>query len=200
MIGIVYRYVGPDGKCYVGQTRNEKQRRYLQRYQVKKGVINKFCDAIRKYGWDRFVYERQFIIESDDLKYIKEKLDFMERYYIRKYDSINNGYNMVYGKGTIQGRVRTEEERKKHHDAMVGRKLTEDHKQKLSESNKGKHSYLKDCHFEVGTIKRSEETKKKLSEANKGKTPWNKGKNISDEQKQKIRESITQWHQSRKSK
>lgn len=72
--------------------------------------------------------------------------------YIKKYHSqdINIGYNMTGGgdgADTCPGRVRTPEERKKHSDVMKGKRFTEEHKQKLRESQKGKHSYLKNHHY-----------------------------------------------------
>ena len=46
-----------------------------------------------------------------------------------------------------------------------GRKLSEEHRRKISETKKGH------------TV--SEETKRKMSEANKDQIPWNKGKHLS---------------------
>jgi len=64
----------------------------------------------------------------------------------------------------------------------LGYKHSEKAKRKMSEANKGRKGYWSDK-------KRpsfSEETRKKMSEAFKGRIPWNKGKHLSDEQKQKI--------------
>ena len=63
-----------------------------------------------------------------------------------------------------------------------GKKLSEEHKRKISESNKGRTSVNKGKHL-------SEETKRKLSEAAKGKPTWNKGKHHSEEARTKMSES-----------
>ena len=60
-------------------------------------------------------------------------------------------------------------------DTWSGKKFSEEHKLKLSESHKGK--------------KMSEKARLKMSESRKGKTPWNKGKKPSEETRQKISES-----------
>lgn len=118
MKGIIYKYTSPSNKVYIGQTIHE-HRRYMTH---KRGDGDtKFCRAIRKYGFENFTYEVIFTIDNEDRKRIKEKLDFMERYYIRKYDSFNNGYNMTLGG-----------------DGGAGAKHTEEFKEKISERMKKK--------------------------------------------------------------
>jgi len=61
----------------------------------------------------------------------------------------------------------------------TGKTLTEEHKRKCSESNKGIFNPFKGRQH-------TEETKKRISEANKGKSPPNKGKKMSVEVRKKI--------------
>ena len=61
-----------------------------------------------------------------------------------------------------------------------GRKLSEEHKKKLSETHKGNTNAL--------GHKASEEARKRISEAHKGKSSNNKGKKMSEEQKKKLSE------------
>lgn len=148
MVGIIYKYTSPSKKSYIGQTINEKIRKKRHKCVAKHYIDNgksKFYNAIRKYGWDNFTYEVLFTIDNNDKVRVKEKLDFMERYYIRKYDSYNNGYNMTLGGDC----------------GMKGIKLSEEHKRKISKSHIG--------------MKYNDEFKKKLSELHKGKPTWNKG-------------------------
>jgi group I intron endonuclease len=76
--------------------------------------------------------------------------------------------------------------------------LSEEHKKKLSESNKGKHDYLgvkKGTKFSderKNNMRKafkgrviSEEQKKKISNANKGRIPWNKGLKMKDYKKER---------------
>ncbi len=102
--------------------------------------------AIKKYGIENFTKEYLAFCDS------KDTLNWLEKYYIKKYHSqdINVGYNMTSGGDggdTCPGRVRTPEERKKHSEVMKGKRFTEDHKQKIRNGNKGKHSYLKNHHY-----------------------------------------------------
>ena len=183
---------------------NPRTRQSQHKKAVLDGKVNKFYNAVRKYGWDHFVYNYELVIEAETKAELNQKLNEMEIYYIQKYDSYNNGYNMTPGGDggpTNTGRVMSYEERKKHHDAMVGRILSEEHKQKIREANKGKHSYLKEHHY-TGPRNLSEETKRKMSESHKGLLAGKKnpmfGKRMSEETKQKLRESMKAHHKKRK--
>jgi group I intron endonuclease len=79
-------------KCYIGQTIKTIEDRISNHKQsAKRGENTKFYNAIRKYGWDNFSIE---VIATTDTQ---ETLDELETYFIKKYDSVNNGYNMSYG-------------------------------------------------------------------------------------------------------
>ena len=78
-----------NGKVYVGQSI------YINRrwQDHKENYINgtsKFYKAIQEYGWDNFEWS---IIEEC----LESELDEREKYWIDYYDSINNGYNTIYG-------------------------------------------------------------------------------------------------------
>lgn len=77
--------------------------------------------------------------------------------------------------GPNKGKKMSEETRNKMSESRKGKHPSEETKKKLSESNKGK--------------PRSAETRKKLSEAHKGKPSPNKGKKFSEEHKKKIAEA-----------
>ena len=70
--------------------------------------------------------------------------------------------------------------------ALKGKKLSEEHKKKLSKAKKGK--YTGEKHSMYGKH-HSEESKKKMSEAHKGEKNHNYGKKMSKEQKKKISEA-----------
>ena len=76
---------------------------------------NKLYNAIRKNGKENFRFE---IIEECE----KEKLKEREIYWIKYYDTYNNGYNLTTG-GDISGYDVTEE---KHPNAKLTRKDVED--------------------------------------------------------------------------
>ena len=79
---------------YVGITKNLKSRWYHHKYDLKNNrhVNSKLQNAYNKYGKDKFVY---YIIETNDcdFNYIANR----EIYYIKLYDSCDNGYNLTYG-------------------------------------------------------------------------------------------------------
>ena len=127
-----------NGKKYVGQSSN-----IIERW--KNGGKNyfssvKFFRAIQKYGWDNFTHE----ILYDNLN--KDTANKIEKALIRKYDSINNGYNIQKGgytsltkeslnkmsKSLKQGYIDHPERREKIRKARIGSKDSEETKRKKS--------------------------------------------------------------------
>lgn len=90
--GFIYKYTGPEGKSYIGQTIGSLKMRAKNVYSgtgYKKCAL--FWKAIEKYGWNNFSVE---ILEEVDI----EKLDEKEMYYISKYNTLApNGYNITLG-------------------------------------------------------------------------------------------------------
>ena len=99
--GYIYKFTSPSGKSYIGQTyQNPNRRKEQHRYSAEKSNIKtKFYDAIRKYGFDSFDFSiiKTIVGEKDT---IKAELDQLETYYIGKYDTYQNGYNMTIGGDT----------------------------------------------------------------------------------------------------
>lgn len=88
---VVYKHTSPEGKCYIGQTR-----KLGRRWSAKSGSgyegSTKFCDAIKKFGWENFTHE----ILEDNIQTQEEALE-REEYWIAFYDSYHNGYNGTPG-------------------------------------------------------------------------------------------------------
>lgn len=151
--GIIYCYFNPiSGKRYIGQTTDERNRRSAFRNKElyctrlgEGGKLSKFDAARKKYGVDTFVYSVLCKIEDDDEQVLHLRLDDLEKYYIKKYDSFHNGYNST--EGGFSG------------------KLSEETKAKISESLKGrpmsKLTYQKLC---LTGYPHTEESKRKISE------------------------------------
>ncbi len=92
----VYRHISPNGKSYIGITRQDPKRRFQNGYGYHTQPA--FSRAINKYGWDNFTHE---VLESN----LTEQEAFArEKYYINEvYHSIApNGYNSR--EGGINGR------------------------------------------------------------------------------------------------
>ena len=163
----VYCHTTPSGKRYIGITSRKPEDRWKNGNGYKKGTAFRY--AIDKYDWNDIKHNILF----DDLT--EKEAKWLENYLICYYwtfvgfkDSM--GYNMTLGG-----------------DGNVGYIPSEEHKQKISESNKGK-KYRKGKHL-------SEEHKQKISESNKG-NKYRKGKHLSEEHKQKISESNKGKHPS----
>ena len=167
----VYKHTTPSGKVYIGATRQNPKRRWRNG----KGYMHnkRFCDAIRKYGWDNIEHE----VISTGLD--KEQAYAMEAGLIAKYDSTNQakGYNMsIGGERSALGICRSSETRRKISESKkgvnhpnYGKHLSSETRRKMSEANKGR--------------RHSEESRRKISEANKGHT-------VSSDTRQKISEAL----------
>ena len=148
-----------NGKVYIGQTITTVQKRFWKHCNGTKQLISK---AIHKYGVDNFK------VEEIDRAETREELDEKERCWIKFYNSqVPNGYNLEGG-GTVNKEI-SEETRQKLSEShkgerapWYGKHLTEETKRKLSESHKGK------CKYWEGK-KRYAETIRKMSESRKGK-------------------------------
>lgn len=122
--GIIYKYTSPSGKSYIGQTLYPNQRKYQHKRAAIKGHISKFCDAIRKYGWDAFIYEVLFTTSEQNPDIREDILNEQEVYFIKIFDSFNNEYNETIGGKVLSG---------KNHPSY-GTHLTKEHAEKLKRS------------------------------------------------------------------
>ena len=149
---IIYKVTNKiNGKCYIGQTRHSlQQRKNKHLVCVRSGVKTHFYCAIRKYGEENFDWE--IVCSTNN----KQHLNELETYYITKYDSIKNGYNMVDGgdnnimdiesvKTKHDEIMQSDEVRSKISQSMkkyrAEHPFTEEHKRKLSEKAKGNHNF-----------------------------------------------------------
>lgn len=87
---IVYKHTNKtNGKVYIGITCQIPEQRWRSGLGYKDQ--SKFYGAILKYGWDGFLHEILYsnLTQKEAYK-LEEKL-------IKKFDSINNGYNIQTG-------------------------------------------------------------------------------------------------------
>lgn len=120
MIGIYKITKISNGKSYIGQSNNIKRR--FKEHQTKGSSSRIPLDiAIQKYGINAFTYE---IIEECPI----EKLNEREKYWIKYYNTIDNGYNCLEGGeqqslGAFNGRAKITEQ-----DVINIRKAYANHK------------------------------------------------------------------------
>lgn len=137
-----------NGKIYIGKHSTDN----LDDGYMGSGIL--ICKAEKKYGIENFTKEYLAFCDTE------EKLNWFEKFYIKKYKAREVGYNLTDGGDGTLGRKQTEETK---------RKLSEATKKRLAEKGvpfKGKHLSL--------------ETIQKISGAMKCKT-------FSEEHKQKLR-------------
>jgi len=163
---IIYKVLNKvNGKIYIGQdTKNNP--RYLG-----SGILLR--KAIKKYSRENFNKE---VIEWCDTK---NKLDFLEKFYIRFFNSkAPNGYNLTDGGDGSIGYIWNEEQKKRLSLIRTGVKRSEITREKIRESKLGERNPMFGKHqTEESNAKRREHqkivqnqpgVKKKLSEAFKG--------------------------------
>lgn len=145
-------------KTYVGQTCRTIKTRWQEHNHLKSGC-KKLQRAISKYGKNNFTIE--ILTTIKDLN----SANFMESFFIKLFDSINNGYNIRPGGMNSCHSEHTKAlmslNRLGCKNGMYGKNHNEKSKKKISESRKGQIPYNKG-------IPNSLESKNKVSMANKG--------------------------------
>jgi len=146
-----------NGKCYIGKTVGAlEQRKCVHLCQAKKYLYNSnFHSALRKYGFENFVWMKIYESEND------EKLVEKEIYFIKKYKTKSpHGYNLTNGGDGLSGHNHTEKSKKKMSNSSMGNQnavgsiRSKEYLRKQSESHKGVHH--------------TKETKEKMSRIRKG--------------------------------
>ena len=161
MKGVIYCYhCIPTGKKYIGQTVQEEQRKKQHKHDCKRGVDNKFYRAVRKYGWQLFIYG---IIEEYDVDILGEQ----EIFYIDCYDSYNNGYNSTIGGEGVGGCSPSKETRKKQSIAAKNRGCN--NKKYFTEEEKREAKRKRDREYQQRIKERRKEYMKEWRENNQDK-------------------------------
>lgn len=183
----IYCHTAPNGKRYIGQTCQEPEKRWKEGEGYKRVDTPHFYNAIQNYGWDNF--EHVILCSCSSQEYA----DFLEQWFIKKYDTMNRekGYNLTAGGKGSARRVLSDESRAKMaaHNRTI--EWTEDRRKKVSETLKRK--------FASGEIVRkpiSEETREKLRIAHTGPRNHNYGKKRSAETRRRMSEAQMGRHPS----
>lgn len=152
--GIIYRYISPSGKSYIGQTTNEVYRRRMWfgkgRYT---GGRSKIDRARKKHGPENFIYEVLLRNQYSSIEVATLDLNKWETYYIGYYNTYKNGYNSTLGGDGSRGYTQSVEALQKISKSLKGRKKPNGFGSKVSSSLKG--------------VAKSVEHRKKLSESKK---------------------------------
>jgi group I intron endonuclease len=159
-----------NGKFYIGSSIDIKIRWNNHKNELKKGIHGnkKLQNACNKYGYNNFIFE---ILE--ECEKVKEIILEREQFYI---DTLNPFFNICKVAGNCLGIKRNIETIQKIINSKTGKKLTNDHCKKISDSHKG--------------INHTKETKEKISIRQIGKKNHNFGK-IGENNKRSLMYKIT---------
>lgn len=98
--GYIYKYTFPNGKVYIGQTKNLEGRHYGHMYDAKNRKTKCVVDyAIAKYGEPIQEVIETITVDDTELSTFQEKLNEAEKHWIKYYDATNKlkGYNIKEG-------------------------------------------------------------------------------------------------------
>lgn len=140
----IYKLTSPSGKVYIGQSKNIKKRFYQYR-KLNCKTQTKLFNAIKKYGWDSFSKEIILTFGKFTPK-TQQCLNSREIYFIKKYNSVDSGYNLMSGgKGGShsletrikigignKGKIVSKETRLKQSSSLKGRKISDKNKEVVS--------------------------------------------------------------------
>ena len=144
-IGVVYRYIYMgEGKyhgwSYVGETVNEKDRKRNWKKDDDKYANHELTEAKRTLDKNKWKYRQLDIVDDFyNLNDVKSKLFELEEYYIKRYNTREEGFNKSSVGTGNKDNSPSEETRKKIGEKSKGRIHTEETKKKISESNLGRH-------------------------------------------------------------
>lgn len=152
MIGI-YKITNPNGKVYIGQSKNINKRKAEYKRLDCKGQVYIY-NSLLKYGFDNHTFE--LLWSSEDTTNAKDILNEFERDFIYLYDCIApNGMNLKAGgdyaplsevsKAKISksnsGKKRSEEVKARCRENMLGKKMSAETRVKMSLACRGKNHW-----------------------------------------------------------
>lgn len=144
-MGVIYKHT-INGDSYIGYTKYTMEYRLNQHIMAaERGIKSHFYNKLRKYGYESI--QSDILEECDD-----DLMQDREKFWIDHFDTFNNGMNMTIGgdggpirkgmKNSDEWKIKASQAQKgksKKNKGMCGKyEKTEQHKNKLSEANKGK--------------------------------------------------------------
>lgn len=171
----IYCHTAPNGKRYIGQTCQEPKRRWSEGRGYR--GQEHFKRAIDKYGWDNFEHVILCSVSS------KEDADFLEQWFIEKWDTFNpeHGYNHTKGGGGSLGHKLSPEVIAKLRQANMGRELSGDHRKKISDTLKRRYAS-----GEIKAVGMSEDARAKMSAERMGKGNPMYGRHQTEDARERI--------------
>jgi group I intron endonuclease len=196
MQGVVYKLTNKiNGKSYIGQSLNLAKRLRDHKYNAKhlypSNAKQPIVLAIREFGFENFEVEVLFTSEDfKDKTELKKALYEKEIFFIEKYDTVNNGYNVTKGGAGMRGYKQSAENIERVRKMNLGKKHSEEfrkragirakaywsnpkNRERLSKRMAGENNPMYGVRL-IGALNHnygkpmSEDTKRKLSDAKRG--------------------------------
>ena len=199
----IYKITSPNKKVYIGQSVNIIKRWRDYKY-VKNNRQFRLYNSFTKYGIDKHKFE--ILCQCD-----KSELNNLEKYYIELFQCFNSNNGLNLKTGGESNTVYSNESKKKMSESQkrrfintlhpqVGKHLSDHHKKLISESWKHRtvsdetKKKISESNKRLGRKvihigNHTEETKIKIGNANRGRTSFRKGKKLSEEHKQHMRDT-----------
>lgn len=173
--GYIYKLVSPNGKIYIGQTINNKQRKYNYSKDSFKSQI-KLWNSCKKHNWNPS--DKYEIIEECLCGPNKEYLNEREKYWIEHYNSFKAGLNCNEGgHGNVGYKHSKESKVKMSKSALKTSKERSDRLSKIQTGTKKSDEFKEKVSKKLTGIKRSDEFKVKISEIAKKRVVTEETKN-----------------------
>lgn len=167
----IYKITNPKGYLYIGQSKDIEHRIYNYRYLSCKGQ-RKLYRSLKKYGYNNHKFEIIHICNLDEL-------NNLEKYYIDIYNTTDRikGLNLTHGGDCkIEWTEQSKQKLSKSKKGKKGRVLSKDILKKIGDANRihrtgSKHSEETKLKMSIAKLgkKKSDETKKRMSIAQAGK-------------------------------
>lgn len=157
----LYMHTTPNGKRYVGITKQKPERRWGNGDGYR--TCNGFFNAITKYGWTNISHE---VILSD---LSKEEAEYFERLFIAMFRTANTSYGYNCQHGGNLGKVFSDETRKKLSEShkgvrnsQYGKHHTIETRRKMSEANSGENCVWFGCQRSEESCAKMKASKRKV--------------------------------------
>lgn len=170
LIGYVYKIENKvNGKVYVGQTSNLKERRtnHFSGLRTGKHVNPILQNAFNKHGEHNFAFDVLEEVQATGVSELALLLELRESQWIQQLDSIKGGYNICAASCSRLGVKLTDAQKLVIKKASTGRKHTAETRAMLSDLAKNR-SLEHRSKLSEAALRQSAETRAKISAAHKG--------------------------------
>lgn len=142
--GYIYKIENSvNGHLYIGKTNNPRRR--WNEHIREHSTCTILKKAFKKYGIKNFKMTILLEIKASSIENLNTMLNALESLYIKKYNTLKNGYNATSGGEGICNYKMSETTKRKISNALKGRILSEERRKQCSLANKGKHPSKEVC-------------------------------------------------------